>query len=203
MRGRSLLYKVKRMIQIVLFISCILAIPVMDDGIGMALQLKHTPLSGKDQDLTALAGKKVKTMNLAVDPTSSRMNQDLGKGMEGKLNLDPISSQTTAPIQELKVQPTLAKSKSIGDQRDKAFSDLFGGAQPQINHQFGNERSDGKFMGLGLGSEVVPRLGAMGAGLPVPTGSSNGLAGGGIEWTCAGIAKTDFGWKCTEYGRPK
>jgi hypothetical protein len=86
------------------------------------------------------------------------------------------------------VEPTAGQSKQF---------------QPQINHQLGTERGEGKLMGLGIGSEIVPRLGAMGAGLPVPTGSSNGLAGGGIEWTCAGIAKTDFGWKCTEYGRPK
>jgi hypothetical protein len=56
-----------------------------------------------------------------------------------------------------------------------------------------------KFMGMGH----VEKLGAMGAGLPVPDGSPNGLAGGGFDWTCAGITKTDYGWKCTEYGRPK
>lgn len=51
---------------------------------------------------------------------------------------------------------------------------------------------------------VVPILGALGAGLPAQDGTPlNGLAGGGKDWSCAGITKTDYGWKCTEYGRPK
>jgi hypothetical protein len=30
-----------------------------------------------------------------------------------------------------------------------------------------------------------------------------GIAGGGLNWACSEIGKTDFGWKCTEFAKPK
>lgn len=38
---------------------------------------------------------------------------------------------------------------------------------------------------------------------PAISGSRTGLAGDGLDWACAEIKKTDFGWKCVEYARPK
>jgi hypothetical protein len=42
------------------------------------------------------------------------------------------------------------------------------------------------------------------AALPAPGGTpATGLAGNGFEWSCAAIGKTDYGWKCIEYAKPK
>jgi hypothetical protein len=39
---------------------------------------------------------------------------------------------------------------------------------------------------------------------PAPGGTpATGLAGNGFEWSCAAIGKTDYGWKCIEYAKPK
>jgi hypothetical protein len=79
------------------------------------------------------------------------------------------------------------------------ISTIPGPPKAQVVNMMGNSKA----MGNKQFGGSVAALGVMGAGLPAMEGSPNGLAGGGVDWTCSGITKTDFGWKCTEYARPK
>jgi hypothetical protein len=93
----------------------------------------------------------------------------------------------------VQLQPSIATvTKATGPPPSRSQSvqivNMMGNSKAGVSKQFGG---------------AVGALGAMGAGAPAVDGSPNGLAGGGIDWTCSGITKTDFGWKCTEYARPK